>query len=124
MSEPSDDLTLIQAVTGAGAEVSIKTLDDLAAECHRDAVVKGFWDDRDVDDVLSTLAELAMIHSEVSEATEAVRKGDAANFAEELADIVIRVMDTAEAHGVELEREVVTKMKANRARPHKHGKLA
>ncbi len=38
---------------------------------------------------------LALIHSEVSEALEAFRADDGDNFAEELADIVIRVLDLA-----------------------------
>lgn len=99
-------------------------LNDYAHRAHTNAVAKGFWDDRDPSNVLSTLAELALIHSEVSEAAEAIRKPDGGNFGEELADIVIRVMDTAEAHGVNLEQEIVNKMATNEARPHKHGKRA
>jgi len=40
-------------------------------------------------------AILALIHSEVSEALEAFRHNDKTNFAEELADILIRVLDCA-----------------------------
>jgi NTP pyrophosphatase (non-canonical NTP hydrolase) len=72
------------------------------------------------------------MHSEVSEALEAYREdptipstvseeGKPLGFASELADIVIRVGDTAEALGIDLEAAVVQKMKYNESRPFKHG---
>ena len=66
-------------------------------------------------------AILALIHSEVSEALEAFRKRDKENFAEELADIVIRVLDCAPGLGIDLDKEVAQKMKANRKRAYRHG---
>lgn len=66
--------------------------------------------------------KLALIHGEVSEALEAVRKDDHPNFAEELADVVIRVEDLAGGSGVDLEGEIVRKMAKNKVRPKLHGK--
>lgn len=66
--------------------------------------------------------KLALIHSEVSETLEAVRKGDGANEVEELADIVIRVLDYAGYHGFDLGAAIHQKMLANYNRPYRHGK--
>lgn len=79
---------------------------------------------------------LMNLHSEVTEAWEEYRTGHAPaevyekngkpeGIPTELADIFIRVMDTAEAFGIDLEREVERKMAYNATRPHRHGgKLA
>lgn len=64
---------------------------------------------------------LALIHSEVSEALEGFRKNDRENFAEELADVLIRVLDCAGGLGIDLDREVQAKLAKNRTRGHKHG---
>lgn len=64
---------------------------------------------------------LALIHSEVSEALEAHREGDEDLYAEELADIVIRVMDHAEAENIHLEEEIERKNEINRDREYRHG---
>ena len=66
-------------------------------------------------------AMLGLIHSEVSEALEAFRNDDPQNFEEELADIVIRVLDCAGGLGLDLERAVRAKMAKNRQRPFRHG---
>jgi NTP pyrophosphatase (non-canonical NTP hydrolase) len=65
---------------------------------------------------------LALIHSEVSEALEADRKGWEENFREELADVVIRIGDLCGELGIDLEKEIRIKMDYNRQRPYKHGK--
>lgn len=43
-------------------------------------------------------------------------------FEDELADIMIRVMDLAAFKGIDLEFHIKAKMKYNSMRPHKHGK--
>lgn len=67
---------------------------------------------------------LALIHSEVSEALEVDRDPDGTKeeYAEELADIVIRVMDHAESEEINLERNIKEKHEKNRKRDFKHGK--
>lgn len=65
---------------------------------------------------------LALIHSEVSEALEADRANNEEDYAEELADIVIRVMDHCEIEGIDLEQEIIKKNAKNRQREYKHGK--
>lgn len=78
---------------------------------------------------------LMNLHSEISEAWEAFREGRLYEpcdkpiglkcIEEELADIVIRAFDTAEAIGVDIERAINKKSAYNATRPHRHGgKLA
>ena len=74
-----------------------------------------------VDDVHKVPCFLALIHSEVSEALEAFRKGDRNNFAEELADVIIRTLDLGHGLGFDMQAEIADKMEFNRNRPHKHG---
>ena len=66
-------------------------------------------------------AKLALIHAEVSEATEAYRKRDFENFKEELADIVIRTVGLAKGLEIDLLAEVIMKMSKNSERTYKHG---
>lgn len=64
---------------------------------------------------------LALVHSEVSEALEAFRKDDKVNFAEELADVIIRVIDCAHGLGIDLDDEVAKKLEKNKTRGYRHG---
>lgn len=90
---------------------------ELVASAYGNAKAKGFHDEpRNIP------TALALVHSEVSEALEADRKGDRNNFAEELADICIRVFDLAGSESIDLEWAIKDKMAKNQARPRKHGK--
>lgn len=93
-----------------------KSISQLIEEAHETAKSKG-WHDKPVE----TGTWLALIHSEVSEALEADRKGDKENFAEELADVCIRVFDLCGLKGIDLERKIEEKMKFNKSRSYKHG---
>ena len=64
---------------------------------------------------------MALVHSEVSEATEAIRHRDRANFDEELADVIIRVASIAYGLGTDLDAAVVAKLAKNRTRGLHHG---
>lgn len=67
-------------------------LDELAFQIHSNAVEKGFWNENN--GVNFYFKQLAMIHSEVTEALEVIRKeqgNDKVVF--EFADIIIRVLD-------------------------------
>ena len=67
---------------------------------------------------------IALMHSELSEALEADRKQHGAEkVAEELADVIIRIMDTAEQEGLNLVDALFTKMAKNRERAWRHGGL-
>lgn len=84
---------------------------------HNNAVVKGFWDEQ-----RSIPEMLCLIHSEVSECLEVYRGGHDGTIGEELADIVIRVMDMAEGLDIDLEEEIRNKHAYNLTRPRMHGK--
>jgi NTP pyrophosphatase (non-canonical NTP hydrolase) len=66
-------------------------------------------------------AKLALVHTEVSEATEAFRIGDLENFGEELADTIIRILDLANGLGIDMDAAVRAKLEKNKTRGFRHG---
>lgn len=113
----------------------LRDLDDFSHTLHAHALRKGFYDAyenmQESEYIVFYLKQLAMIHSEVSEVLEAMRKekGDDV-VVEELADIIIRVLDfyafLSETHYTKLSLAdaVVAKMQKNVERPKMHGVLA
>lgn len=93
-----------------------QTIDDYIEEAFEIALSKG-WHEKPVE--VGTM--LALIHSEVSEALEADRVGDAVNFAEELADVCIRIFDMCGLLEIDLDKAIRHKMEKNKARSYKHG---
>lgn len=73
-------------------------LDTTGRALHHIARSKGFYDELDMQTFNSQAKQLAMIHSEVTEVLEALRKdkGEQA-VVEEIADILIRVLDFYES---------------------------
>jgi len=68
------------------------------------------------------LGKLMLIVSEVSEASEAVRKDDMFEFREEIADTFIRLFDICGSVGLNIGMDIIGKMQINEERPQKHGK--
>jgi len=100
----------------------------LQEEIHRIAVEHGWWErDRPIGEVLM----LAV--TELAEAMEAHRNGNPPSekvdgfsaVEEELADVVIRILDLAAGLGFDVDGAIRAKMAYNETRPYRHaGKLA
>ena len=100
--------------------------EQLSREMGVTANEKGFWGPLEPMDKYA--AKLALIHSEVTEVLEALRKSKGADaVTEEFADIFIRCFDLhAKLAGEGLATDdlydtMLTKMEKNAARPPKHG---
>jgi NTP pyrophosphatase (non-canonical NTP hydrolase) len=122
------------------------TITEIMRDAHANAVDKGFWEEP----VRTFGDQIALMHSELSEALEEFRDHGASSIdcvythveidphnmkkifvlekgkklegvAVEFADVIIRIADTCEHYGIPLEFAIEKKMDYNRTRPHKHG---
>ena len=118
-------------------------INELAKQIHEGNKKRGFYEgEKNIGEML------CLIHSELSEALEADRNGvyslveiktirgwvdDNAfkthyietvkgSFEEELADIIIRVLDLCAFKNIDIESHIKAKMRFNSLRPYKHGK--
>jgi NTP pyrophosphatase (non-canonical NTP hydrolase) len=96
----------------------------LSHAVHETAKSKGWWDiDRNNGEAL------ALIHSEVSEALEALRIGNPpddkipsfSGAEAELADVIIRIMDLSAARGWDIAGAILAKTEMNKGREKMHG---
>ena len=100
----------------------------LQIEVHKTAVEHGWWDaPRPVGEVLMLMV------TELAETMEAYRSGNPesekipgfSQMEEELADVVIRLLDYAGGENLDIEGALLAKMAYNEKRPYRHGgKLA
>lgn len=105
-------------------ESFLESFDLAKQEVHRIACEKGWWETDRNDFEL-----IALMHSELSEAVEALRHGnppddkipDFSGAEAELADCVIRIMDHCEKRGWRLGKAILAKMEFNANRPYRHG---
>jgi NTP pyrophosphatase (non-canonical NTP hydrolase) len=108
--------------------VSEYGLDALAAVLHETAREKGFWDGEYSYDKVGN--KLALVHSEVTEVLESIRKSHGSEkIVEEMADVIIRLLDVYAAMRNEeeilhsLDEVLEAKINKNKERPRLHGNL-
>lgn len=107
-------------------EIFVHLFNVIATGIHVDMRENGFWDyERNEGELI------ALIHSELSEALEALRNDNPpdvnipgyGNVEVELADAIIRIMDMAAEKDWNVAGAIIEKIKFNKKRGNKHGKL-
>jgi NTP pyrophosphatase (non-canonical NTP hydrolase) len=99
------------------------TLHQLQKDVHQTAISKGWEADP------SYAEAICLMHSELSEAIEAVRIGNPpddkipqfSSVEAELADVIIRILNLAEGKGLRVIEAMYAKAEYNKTRPAKHG---
>jgi len=105
-------------------QTKMEELRKFQRDVHQTARSKGWWENP-----APFGTRIALMHSELSEALEADRHGNQpdnkipefSGIEAELADTIIRILDTAEADGLDVIGAMIAKAEMNAGRSHKHG---
>ena len=103
----------------------MKTINQWVEDIHENALAHGWWENK------RPFPEIvALCHSEISEAMESFRNGEALVYikdgkpegqAVELCDAVIRVLDWFGSEGLDMEHVMRLKHEYNKTREYRHG---
>ena len=101
----------------------VPIFDALKQVCFENAKAHGFHDE-----LVEDGTRIALMHSELSEALEAIRKDlvsdhipEFSGVEEEMADVIIRIMDFSGLKKLRIGEAILAKMAYNETREYKHG---
>lgn len=100
------------------------SLDDIQTIVYREYIEHEYFQMWSNADKIGDIAEVGLINTEISEALEEIRNKNTniEHLSEELADIIIRVLNFASRKNINLQKAILKKNFKNMKRDIKHGR--